>query len=110
MFSRIKAQLTLSIERLIYIYDRQYSFSQGLVDCCLPVVQGPLRTTPRSAPWILSGYCNFTVFLLLTNFIVNFAEHPVTQGGFITYTHTSVQPLPQLQENRLKNRKENVAR
>ena len=37
------------------------------------------RTTPRSAPWIVIGYCNFTVFLLPTNFIVNFAEHPVTQ-------------------------------
>ena len=68
------------------------------------------RTTPRSAPWIVRGYCNFTVFLLPTNFIVNFAEHPVTQDGFITYTHTPVQPLPQLHENRLKKRKENVAR
>ena len=64
------------------------------------------RTTPRSAPWIVSGYCNFTVFLLPTNFIVNFAEHPVTQGGFIySYTHTPVQPLPQLHENRLKKEK-----
>ena len=63
------------------------------------------RTTPRAAPWIVSGYCNFTVFLLPTNFIVNFAEHPVTQDGFITYTHTPVQPLPQLHENRLKKKK-----
>ena len=82
--------------------------AKGWCTVVYPWCRGLDRITPRSAPWIVSGYCNFTVFLLPTNFIVNFAEHPVTQGGFITYTHTPVQPLPQLHENRLKKRKQNV--
>ena len=60
----------------------------------------PPLDPPLDSRWLLQFHC----LPASHQFLDNFAWHQVAQGGFITHTHTLVQPLPQFHANRLKKK------